>query len=259
MKDYALFLSLTFCFCFIASNRLSNLSISSAEKKADKDRLLNISRKLRKSNSEAGFNLLAWNQKIWQDCHAESEHNANLADKIGNYLNYVEAFSHRYANSVQEFVAQMDGLKSIEDQIDWVMNDIFTCQRFVTQLESLLTKLNEEKERKMFAQLESDLNVQLNNYKEFKNGELEAVKVRLSNQHFKMMKEVEKKEEMRLKMRQEVFQAAFEKELNDYKMFGKVESKNDGQEVMVKTLEEIEIEPNEEDQTALSQFLAEES
>ena len=139
------------------------------------------------------------------------------------------------------------------------MNDIFTCQRFVTQLESLLTKLNEEKERKMFAQLESDLNVQLNNYKEFKNGELEAVKVRLSNQHFKMMKEVEKKEEMRLKMRQEVFQAAFEKELNDYKMFGKVEIKNDGQEVMVKTLEEIEIEPNEEDQTALSQFLAEES
>ena len=85
-------------------------------------------------------------------------------------MNYVEAFSHRYANSVQEFVAQMDGLKSIEDQIDWVMNDIFTCQRFVTQLESLLTKLNEEKERKMFAQLESDLNVQLNNYKEFKNG-----------------------------------------------------------------------------------------
>lgn len=205
-------------------------------------------------NLNAGFKLLTWNQNVWSKCHKLNEENAKLAEKVASQIEDLELRSSRNKNSAKEFESICDILPQLEESISTVEGDLISLRQNVLNVEKVLDELKMKKELENFIQFKVDQKVRLSRYKDSKLAEFESLKCRLAADHAKKIANYEKLELLKLKEKQLVYQAAFEEDLNFYKTHGMVTSKKDKQP-KVKSLEEVEVEPDEEDKRALDQFL----
>ena len=205
-------------------------------------------------NLNAGFKLLSWHQAHWAKCHQTTQENAELAEKVAHQLEKYETGTIRQQNAVKNFISLCETLPQLEESISTISEDLNSLKRNILCLEEALDELKIRKELENLIQFKVDQKYRLARYKDYKISELESLKSRLAADHAKKIANYEKLELLKLKERQLAYQAAFEEDLNFYKAHGKLINKTDSDE-KIKSLEEIEVEPDEEDKKALDQFL----
>lgn len=244
---------------FTSLNRISNYSIRglaiSSEAKEEVRTKLGLYKNVHKSrvNTNAGSELLLRYQTQWQQMHELNEINAKKAEEIAKVITETDRMSKKLDTSMDELLTQLSSLPQFMESIDLIEKDLLESKKLFVQIEQILTNLEDIKEVEEFEKLKLDQNYKVMVYKDTKDSELEAIRVRLAVEHTNRVKEFEKQHQNILKERQEAFQMAFEEELNRYKTHGKIERQESNP--MTTSIEEIVIEAEQSDEAALEEFL----
>lgn len=219
-------------------------------------------------NLNAGSSLLSLHQSRWEKLHKNTEENVLLADRISQDIDRIAAKSSRFMNAITDFLNQCEKVTAMHDSFQILSNDLRNIEKTISKVENVLDELYLRKELTDFVKFQAEENYKFSQYKEAKATEFEALRQELVADHAKKMKEFEKIELQRLREKQKIYQDAFEKEINLYKLFGRVVRTNDADDSdsegksgdktsnqLVTPLEDIEVEADEEDKKALDSFL----
>jgi len=139
-------------------------------------------------NSQAGGDLLAYNQKQWCSMHQQSEKNAELAEKVANSVQDVASKISQQNKIVSNFISAMKTLpKELEAQMAEINNTLEETTKLISLTESHLTKLSERWVEQELDQQTWDRTIDtinaLHSHREVRNREFEEFKAQLALEH----------------------------------------------------------------------------
>lgn len=207
---------------------------------------------------DAGAEVLHNYQIQWAQMHRLTQDNAAKATVISQTIDSIKNILSVRDATVNEFELLASNLKFMDEGIKSLEEDVDSALGLMTSLEELLL----EKQRFMADQQmkrQFDSQYLLKIYEEKRNRESERTIGLLKNQHLSRVQEMRRKEEMKLKERQEAFKAAFEQEVNKYKLDGVIEKPLGAaaEHASVSSLEDVIVEPDLADEETLQKFLTE--
>ena len=169
-------------------------------------------------------------------------------DKISNSLSQKDAIVNEFELLISSIDFLGDGIKILEKDLECALV-------LIRNLEELLLKrkrvIANEKLKRQF-----DSQYLLKIYQEKRNREFERSCGDLKSQHLTKIQDMRRKEEQRLQERQQAFKAAFEDQLNKYKLEGKIEKPTIDATASSSTLDDVVVELDQSDEESLHRFLA---
>ncbi|RWS26626.1 dysbindin-like protein, partial [Leptotrombidium deliense] len=209
-----------------------------------------------KVDLNAGADLLNHYQKHWQKLHKQSEDNSKLAEHVSYTASAIQDCVLRKQVAVNEFLNLLSSIPSIEETISSVCSDLKVLEKSIKLVEQRLNEVEASKEDENLEKVKLNRQYDVAMYKEQKSAEFEEFRVQLAIKHTEKVKHFEKQQRAKCKERQLAFQAAFEEEVNNYRVYGKIDKKP-AASVAEKCLEEIQLESDESELQALNEFLSE--
>ncbi|XP_022248465.1 dysbindin-like isoform X2 [Limulus polyphemus] len=207
----------------------------------------------------AGADLLHYYKSQWEELHRTSEENAEAAEDVAYRISDLNKFCRQEQDLMKQFNYQLSLAPGLHSSVMNLMGRIGELQGLFEEVESSLLNLENVLETQALQEKQLDHRFQLALYKEKKLAAFEELKVKLAQEHSKKVQEFEMRQQKVLKERQEAFREAFEEEMQHYKIHGRVERlSSTGSAGHPFGLEDVELENNEVDQSALDAFLAEE-
>ncbi|RWS14544.1 dysbindin-like protein [Dinothrombium tinctorium] len=211
-----------------------------------------------KVDLNAGAELLHHYQQHWENLHKQSEANAKIAEEVASVIDRINESVMRKNAIINEFISLVSSIPSMHESVGNVVDDLKQLEKNILLVEQRLTELEEAKQDEAFKKMNMNQAYEVALYREKKSAQFEEYKVNLAIMHTEKVKKIEKMQKLKYKERQQAFQAAFEEELNQYKIHGKVERQQQQEvEHKEKSLEEIQIESDEADLKAFDDFLRE--
>lgn len=207
----------------------------------------------------SGADLLHYYKTQWEELHRISEENAQSAEDVACFISDLNKFCRQEQDLMKQFNYQLSLAPGLHSSVMNLMGRIGELQGLFEEVESSLLNLENVLETQTLQEKQLDHRFQLALYKEKKLAAFEELKVKLAQEHSKKVQEFEMRQQQVLKERQEAFREAFEEEMQHYKIHGRVERlSNTGNVGHSLGLEDVELENNDVDQSALDAFLAEE-
>lgn len=207
---------------------------------------------------DAGSDLLHHYQMQWSDLHRATEEAAASADAVDRLCSSVSKSVLKRQAAVTELEGLVKSLPEVERSMERIAEDLSKTIVCLEELEQAI-QLREESIFQTETRKRFDSQYVLKIHEEKLNREFEKIAISLESDHLKRVRELKKCEENAIREKQESFRRAFEKELMEYKMDGKIRKPENAKTSADVSLEEILVEPDEEDRLCLEQFLEESS
>ncbi|KAK7866164.1 hypothetical protein R5R35_001391 [Gryllus longicercus] len=206
-------------------------------------------------NYNAGADLLQKYQNDWSELHKLSEENANKAQELDNVIGTLHKQYEKHWTDITQIGASLAAIPQLLNSVQQLMEEIGTLQELFEEVEKGLFYLEDLVETQELQERQLDHRFQFALYKEKKLAELETVRVQLASEHSKKVFQHEIRQQQLLRERQDTFGQAFEDDVQQYKLSGKVPGASKKRNVEKElSLEEVTLEP--EDPQALDEFLA---
>lgn len=155
---------------------------------------------------------------------------------------------------VQEVERLIKSLPDMENSIKTIGDDLTQAMSCMQELEQAI-QLKEESLFQTEMRKRFDSQYVLKIHEEKLNREFEKIAVSLESEHLRRMRELRISEENAIREKQESFRRAFEQELMEYKKGGKIRRPEHANSSAGPSLEEILVEPDEDDRLCLEEFL----
>lgn len=208
----------------------------------------------------AGADLLHHYQQLWAELHENDATNAKKAEEVDTTLGNLHSYCFEHLSLIRQLNTQFAALPQLQTSILDLMGKIGELEGVFEEVEDALMNLEDVIEIQELQERQLDHRFQLAMYKEKKLADFEDMKVKLGEEHALKVLQYEKKQEAILKERQNIFQEAFEEEIQEYKVHGIKElrkriSSTSSAEASV-SLEDIDLG---DDVSALDEFLGEDT
>lgn len=158
-----------------------------------------------------------------------------------------QAVLHEVQRLVKSLPEMENSIKEIGDDLSQAMACMEELERAIQSKEESLFQIEM---RKRF-----DSQYVLKIHEEKLNREFEKIAVSLEAEHMRRIREFRISEENAIRVKQESFRRAFEQELMDYKRGARIHRPEPADASAGPSLEEILVEPDEDDRLCLEQFL----
>ena len=211
--------------------------------------------------ADAGSDVLYKFQKSWSHLHSNSSENVTKLNEANDLYSSIVSNTvkcQNVFNSFEELLGTGNIFNEIYKLIDCIEGDLKMSSELFLQLEEILNFKEEEcfrnEMRKKF-----DVKYYLNIYEQQQGRSFEQMKKLLHQEMLRRQHERETLETLKLRERQETFQREFEQQLQLYKQNGQIvkRSNSPGESSSI-ALEDISIEPDEDDKVNLEKFLKDE-
>ena len=175
-------------------------------------------------------------------------------------LKQLISVSDKRLQSQQDFNFTLKSLGEIENGLAELDQDLNGVQKSLQTVERLLVSYEQKKHVESLRKLEVVGGLDYERGCQARSDEFESYKLKLLDNHLKKAKEIEKLQSVKFKQRSSVFQSNFEKEVQEFKRTGRlpskqpVESPDDANQG--RSLEEIEITADDQEEKALDDFLS---
>lgn len=207
---------------------------------------------------DAGSDLLHHYQLIWSDLHRSSEEAAKSAEDVDRLCYLIFQSVLKRQKIVRQLDSLINSLPELEQSATLIADDLSQTLDLLNEVEQAISAKEEAifvmETRKRF-----DSQYVLKIHEEKLNREFDKIAISLETDHLKRMNELAKSEEKAVKEKQESFKRAFEKEMMEYKVSGRIRRPENNASNSIRSLDQIHVEPDEDDKQDLEHFLAEES
>lgn len=222
--------------------------------------------------ADTGSDVLFKFQKNWSQIHSRSENNLIKVNQANELYTSILLKTEKYQNTLKSFDDLLTNSNVFDDiykLIDSIEDDLKITSKLFLKLEEILN-LKEEESFKREMRKKFDVNYYLTIYEEQQNRSLEQFKKFLHQEMLKKQHEKEKLENIKLRERQEIYQREFEQQLKLYKQNGIIAIKQSNSTLPIDSsssstvaaaasaaiaLEDISIEPDEDDKVNFENFL----
>lgn len=199
----------------------------------------------------------------WNELHQLMVNNVKLINDSHKCLKQLDNISNKQLESNQNFNLTLKSLNEIENGLEELDQDLNNVQKSIRIVEKLLKNYEKKKELESLKKLEIDGQIDYQNGCRARLDEFENYKYKLLDDHQKKAKEIEKLQFIKFKQKSNAYQNNFEKQLEEFKRTGQLNNlkNSNGQPVDTdkknqnKSLEEIDIETDDQDLKALDDFL----
>lgn len=205
---------------------------------------------------DAGSDLLHHYQVQWSELHRATEEAAASAEIIDQMCASVSKNIMKRQAAMRELESLVNSLPDVENSMQRIADDLSEAIICMEELEQAI-HLKEESMFQAEMRKRYDSQYVLKIHEEKLNREFEKIAISLESDHLKRVRELKKSEENAIREKQESFRRAFEKELMEYKMDGKIRRPENAKTDV--SLEEILVEHDEDDRRSLETFLQEEN
>ncbi|XP_015600756.1 dysbindin protein homolog isoform X2 [Cephus cinctus] len=175
---------------------------------------------IRNVNYNAGADVLHHFQMRWNELHELAEENAEKAQQADALIASIHDQLEYEWNNVTQLNNTLAAIPKINNDIQNLMDQIGTLQELFEEVETSLFQLQDLNETLDLQSRQLDHRFQLALYKEKKLSELDSTRAKLAGKHSEKVLQHELKQQQILKERQETFEEAFKKELEEYKTTG---------------------------------------
>ncbi|XP_065211389.1 uncharacterized protein LOC135839327 [Planococcus citri] len=196
-------------------------------------------------NYYAGADIVLKNEEIWKEIRSQSEKNiqkAELTDKQVTELNTKIKHQLQCIQEINHFFAT---LPEFTKKIENISNDLDTLQKHILEVEDFLVVFEDIVEDEEMKQNEIDERFKFASYIERKSTETDLLKKELSDQFTEKLQAKEKKLQSTMKERQELFNMAFQQDMQLYKESGivpKIPTTKAKENIKTVSLEDVVIE-----------------
>lgn len=210
--------------------------------------------------ADAGADVLHKFEKNWSQLHAMSEENSMKLDQVTSLYSSILSQTVKYHSALQSFESMMSDkgvFNEITSVIDCIEDDLKTASSLLRQLEKLL-ELKEEEAFQGEMRKKFDVTYYLKIYEEQQIRSISEVEKMLRTEAERKEFERNRLENLNAMRRQEMYQREFEEQLKLYRENGVINHPDSALEASSIALEDISIEPDENDKSELEKFLKEE-
>lgn len=206
----------------------------------------------------AGAEILHNYQTQWSELHQLAEENAKKADEADQLIGQMhENFETQWSN-VAQISSGLANLPQLLCIVHDLMEQLGLLQGLFEDVEGALLNLEDTIEMQAFQEKQLEHRFQLALHKEKRLADLENLKEQLAEEHSVRIQEFEQKQKVMQKERQEAFSDAFEEDMKQFKIHGKIHKVEGEKEPKAAStsLEEVTLE---DDPSALDEFLSDTS
>ncbi|GJQ76293.1 hypothetical protein Trydic_g2021 [Trypoxylus dichotomus] len=190
--------------------------------------------------SDIGADILTHFQQSWVDIHSLTEENAKNATILADEINSMHIkITNSYRNLAQ-IVHLLTVGPCLKNHIDNSIVQVMNIHASFEKVEQSLTTLEDLIEKIELEQRKIDHRHQFALYKEKKLVNLEKARTKLASKHAQDVVQHELKQKKVLEERQQVFQEAFQKDIETYKSLGeipKIEIDNSHQSALLENVQ----------------------
>jgi len=173
-------------------------------------------------NLDAGAELIEHNREIWNGIHSASESNVLKAKVVADRLELAKQTLYQQRMNVGRLANEFLSVPDIKNGIAHLSAVITQLQDSFTAIESKLSRLEILSHMRRTRETEAKLKHSLAMYKDGSRAALQKIKGRLANEHASRVAKHESLQKRILEDRQLACQRAFDEELRQYKMSGKI-------------------------------------
>ena len=203
---------------------------------------------------DAGSDLLTHYQVQWSELHHATVEAASVAEEVDRLCFTVNKSILKRQSVVYELESVLKTLPEVESSMERITEDLTETIICLEKLEQAI-HMREESIFQTEMRKRFDSQYVLKIHEEKLNREFEKIAVSLESDHVKRIRDLRRSEENAIREKQELYRRAFEKDLMEYKD-GKVRRPDDSAIKSDVTLEQIHVEPDEDDRLCLEQFLS---
>jgi len=189
----------------------------------------------------------------WEKLHSKSLENAAAAEEVAKVMSQVGCLVSKRFAAITELRATPRSSRA-EESLREVENDLITAERQLNLIEKVIDERELKKDVIEQDALQLDAKYQLALYKEQRVAHFEKYKADREAPHNSKIATCDKLMETSLKIVRKPSRQLTKKMLKVYKQSGQIRSNSIGSAGGV-SLEEVEVEPDQEDSKALDQFL----
>ena len=199
----------------------------------------------------AGTEILTHYQEQWAELHNLNEENAKTAEKLAEKINVLHSKTVRDCDNVIDITQLLNSTPTVNKSMEMCCQQIAHLHKSFENVEKGILDLEDLIERIELEKRKVEHKYQLALYKEKKMIHFEKVRMEMAAKHTQIVAEHEMKQKKLLEERQQVFQDAFNDDLQTFKSLGsipKIETSTQSSAL----LEEIQLDL---DQNDLESFL----
>ena len=210
---------------------------------------------------DAGADILHRYQVQWSKIHEETVLSSKTLSEIEEAIAKITKDVIKRGKIITEFNSLLQSLPSLEADIDTIEQDL---RKTIDSLQSLEEVIDAKQECLFDNELRKRFDTQyvLKIHEQRLDREFAKISKSMSKEHSKRVEEVKKAHDLKIQEKQRQFQAAFEKEVMQYKTRKEMKKSSSDLETAsvspTSTLEDIIVEADEADQETLEKFLQEE-
>ncbi|XP_050546625.1 dysbindin protein homolog [Daktulosphaira vitifoliae] len=203
-------------------------------------------------NFDAGADLLHKYQTEWNQLHLLAEDNSHKAEEVSELIGVLHHQMNKQWKQMDIMTSCLKSVPTLVNNIENAIKDMDCIQKLIINVEHQLLKLEDIVEEQELQEQMLNERFQLAVYRGKKLKELEETSNILEAEHIEKVEELEKKINIKLKERQEIFNQVFQQDMRQYIISGiiPVMKNNSGRDEV--SLEDIEIE---DDTEALNELL----
>ncbi|XP_069769537.1 dysbindin-A isoform X1 [Narcine bancroftii] len=239
------------------SHGLRTLSDKSKDVKIKKPRNINDLPRF-----SAGAELLSRYENTWVALHKRAEDCAKAGEVVDGKVVVLSAYWEKKKNHLMELQEQLQEIPALLIGLDALTSKLAQLEKDFEELEEHLLYLEDICEQCDFEHYKQLQTLQLENHKKQKRKKMEALKVKLDEEHAQKVHEMENTQQQKLKERQKFFEEAFQQDLEQYLSTGYLQiaqrrepiGSMSSMEVNVDMLEQMDL-MDISDQEALDVFL----
>lgn len=164
----------------------------------------------------AGFKLLDRYQKDWQQIHSNSVSNFARVKLVSQKIESLEDSADRRIRSLDDLNTCCKSLKTMNDQVSIIENDLIQLEKTIPMIETILTDLRDKKEQQDCANIEKEMEARLNERKRDLLEDSKLRKEKLKWEHNKRLEVHEQKQLEVLDERRHILEKTFEEEKKRY-------------------------------------------
>jgi len=168
----------------------------------------------------AGEDLLDYYQAAWEGVHLAGEQAARQADRCDRLVSQVHAEYEKQWRHVSLLSSLLAQVPEINAELEKTMQCLGDLESVFSEAEVALLALEETIDARDAQERQLEQRFQLAIYQERRRQELEEMGAKLDLQHQRRLKEVEMRNRVVSRDRQQVFQEQFEYDINQYKTKG---------------------------------------
>lgn len=210
---------------------------------------------------DAGADILHRYQLQWAQMHEETVLASKTANEVEEMCSSLAKTTLTRDRIMSNFNSLLQSIPSMVSDIEEIERDL---KKTIDSLRSLEEAIDARQECLFDEELKKRFDTQyvLKIHEQRLEREFEKISKSLEKDHRRKLDELKKIEELKIQQKQQEFQAAFERELMQYKTRGeikkKTESGDENQAPSSPSLEDIIVQADEADQETLEKFLQEE-